>query len=107
VVGAALLLVYAGAIGVNLLRGRRDIDCGCTLQHRPIGGWMIFRNGLLAALLLTLAWPVSNRPLGWPDMATITATLLVMTLLYVSADLLLGRRGRSVFCTIESRRPAR
>src|SRR5581483_3846048 len=29
--GAALLVIYAAAIGINLARGRRDIDCGCTV----------------------------------------------------------------------------
>lgn len=91
IAGAVLLLIYAAAIGVNLLRGRRDIDCGCTLQHRPIGAWMIVRNVLLAALLLSLALPVSGRPLGLPDLAMVAAALLVITLLYASADLLLGR----------------
>jgi hypothetical protein len=91
VAGGALLSVYALAIGVNLLRGRRDLDCGCTLQHRPIGGWMIVRNLVLGALLLIAALPVSNRPLGVPDIATILATLLVTALLYMAADLLLGR----------------
>ena len=27
---AALLALYAGAIAINLIRGRRDIDCGCA-----------------------------------------------------------------------------
>lgn len=91
VAGAALLLCYAVAIGVNLLRGRRDIDCGCTMQPRPIGGWMIVRNTLTAAALLSLALPVSDRPLAWLDGASIAAALLAAVLLYLSADLLLGR----------------
>lgn len=91
VAAAALLLVYAVAIGINLLRGRRDLDCGCTFQHRPIGSWMIVRNLVLSALLLTAALPVSTRALGLPDIATILATLLVAALLYMAADLLLGR----------------
>jgi Methylamine utilisation protein MauE len=91
VAAAVLLLSYAAAIGINLHRGRRDIDCGCTMQPRPIGGWMIVRNVLMAGALLTLALPVSERPLAWLDGATICAALLAATLLYLSADLLLGR----------------
>ena len=30
VAAAVLLLVYAAAIGANLARGRRHIDCGCS-----------------------------------------------------------------------------
>ena len=35
---ALLLALYAGAIGVNLARGRRDIDCGCggPASRQPI-----------------------------------------------------------------------
>ena len=91
IAGAALLAAYATAIGINLGRGRRDLDCGCTFQHRPIGGWMIARNLVLSGLLLIAAFPVSHRPLGVPDVVTIVATLLVAALLYLSADLLLGR----------------
>ena len=36
--GCALLLAYAGAIAVNLRRGRRDLDCGCSgpYDRRPV-----------------------------------------------------------------------
>lgn len=102
VAGAALLLVYAGAIGLNLRRGRRDIDCGCTFQHRPIGGWMVVRNSLLAAALLVLTLPTGERPLGWADGATILAALLVATILYASADLLLGRPALRQGYTMDS-----
>ncbi|MEJ1962727.1 MAG: MauE/DoxX family redox-associated membrane protein [Gammaproteobacteria bacterium] len=91
-VGAsALLSLYALAIGVNLRRGRRDIDCGCTFQQRPIGGWMIARNLALGAFGLLAALPVSNRPLDTPDFVTVVATLLPAALLYIAADLLFGR----------------
>ena len=53
VTGAALLLLYATAIGVNLRRGRHDLSCGCggPDERRPIAAWMVVRNLLLAALL--------------------------------------------------------
>ena len=52
VTGAALLLLYATAIGVNLLRGRHDLSCGCggPDERRPIAAWMVVRNLLLATL---------------------------------------------------------
>lgn len=53
---ATLLILYAGAIGLNLARGRRRIDCGCSwgrtgggLSHR-----LILRNLVLAGLAVVL-----------------------------------------------------
>lgn len=93
VVGASLLLVYAAAIAINLRRGRGDLDCGCTLQRRPIGAWMVTRNSVLATAALSLVIPTSNRTIQFADAATIVVALCVIMLLYAAADLLLGRSG--------------
>jgi len=93
VIGAGLLLAYGLAIAINLVRGRREIDCGCSLRRRPIGRWMVARNLIFAAVLLVIALPVAPRALGVGDIATIAAGLLVLALLYGSLDLLLGRPG--------------
>jgi hypothetical protein len=90
--GAGLLLVYGAGIAINLTRGRREIDCGCSLRRRPIGRWMVVRNALLAAALLVCAAPIAERPLGVTDVVTIGAGLLVLILLYAALDLLLGRK---------------
>ena len=47
-----LLCIYMAAIAVNLLRGRRNIDCGCggPAQKQTISEWMIARNGILLLL---------------------------------------------------------
>ncbi|MEP7245739.1 MAG: MauE/DoxX family redox-associated membrane protein [Gammaproteobacteria bacterium] len=89
--GAGLLLLYSGAIAVNLSRGRRDMDCGCGLQPRTIGSWMVVRNIFLAAALLLLLIPELHRGFRLMDLATIAGGLIVTSLLYASADLLLGR----------------
>ena len=91
--GAALLLAYAAAIAVNLGRGRRDLDCGCggPRERRPIGAWMVWRNIVLAALLGTLLLPWTQRPLGAADALTIGAGTAVAALLYLCAEVLLGR----------------
>ena len=91
VIGAGLLFAYGAAIAINLIRGRREIDCGCSLRRRPIGRWMVVRNLIFAAALLVTALPVAPRALGSGDLATIAAGLLVLALLYGSLDLLLGR----------------
>ena len=91
--GTGLLLLYALAMAVNLVRGRRELSCGCggPNERRPIGTWMLWRNLLLAAALglLTLPWAV--RPLQLVDLLTVGAGVAVVALLYMSADGLLAR----------------
>lgn len=56
---AGLLVTYAGAISINLLRGRTHIDCGCGDAPQLLSGWLVLRNliltgGALALLPVTL-----------------------------------------------------
>jgi hypothetical protein len=64
---ALLLTVFAWAMTVNLLRGRRHIDCGCfqgTLKQ-PLRWILVIRNTLLVLLIgASLAAP-PGRPDGW------------------------------------------
>jgi len=46
---ALLLLAYASAMGVNLLRGRNDVDCGCGGTPMPISWAAVARNLALGA----------------------------------------------------------
>ncbi len=88
---AVLLLVYATAIGVNLVRGR-DIDCGCAgpAARRPIGAGLVARNVLLAAAALAGMAPLHARPLVWMDGVTVVAAVLALSALYGAADHLLA-----------------
>jgi hypothetical protein len=90
--GAALLALYAGAIAINLHRGRNELSCGCggPDERRPIAPWMVWRNLLLAALLAALLAPWSARPLDGSDALTIGAGTVITALLYMSLDRLLG-----------------
>ena len=49
VTAAVLLVSYAMAIGVNLGRGRRELDCGCSwgASGQAIAWGLVFRNGLM------------------------------------------------------------
>jgi hypothetical protein len=100
-IGAGLMLIYGSAIAVHLIRGRREIDCGCSLQRRPIARWMVVRNLIFAAMLSALTLGIAERPLGIGDAATITAGVFVLALLYVSFDLLLGRTDAGRTVTLE------
>ena len=67
----ALLCAFAIAMGINLARGRREIDCGCFqsgLRQRLSVG-LIMRNLLLSAALTPLFAAATPfvQPLQWVD----------------------------------------
>ncbi len=96
VVAAALLAVYSLAISVNLVRGRLDIDCGCSgpAIRQTLNAWLVVRNvGFLAVALLTL--PVSNpRPLSFLDWFTTFAAVITFVLIYSAASYLSAAKSR-------------
>jgi uncharacterized membrane protein YphA (DoxX/SURF4 family) len=49
----ALLLLFALAMGINLRRGRRHIDCGCfqSALKQTLSWTLVMRNAVLALLL--------------------------------------------------------
>lgn len=83
-----LLALYGAAIGVNLMRGRRHIDCGCTpaSARRPISGWLVVRNVVLVAVALTGLVPVYARPFLWVDAVTVLGATAVLAALYASIE---------------------
>ena len=91
-VSAALLALYAAAIAVNLARGRRHLDCGCTgpALRRPISGWLVLRNLALVAIALADLAPVSMRPLVWIDHLTVAAATAAFAACWLATDRLLA-----------------
>ena len=66
---AALLLVFAFAMAVNLMRGRRHIDCGCfqgTLKQ-TLRWSLVARNGVIALLIGMTAAAPSLRAGWWAE----------------------------------------
>jgi hypothetical protein len=101
---AALLCLYALAIGINLARGRTNIDCGCFGSHRGegIAGWMVVRNGSLAIVASVLWLPFGARPLSLEE--TMLALGLVTTLGFLYPVLAVVLRGRGHGESAPSRR---
>jgi Methylamine utilisation protein MauE len=89
---ATLFVIYAAAIGINLTRGRRDLDCGCTAFGRrsPIAGWMLVRNSILAVVAVLASAPTMSRALTLTDALTVAGGLCVLTFIYLAADALLA-----------------
>jgi len=80
--GAALLLVvFAAAMAINILRGRRHIDCGCfqSALKQTLNWTLVVRNAGLAMLLLV---PATVADGGLPEAGTVEA-LLMSTVLFV------------------------
>jgi len=93
VLAALLLAVYALAMGVNLLRGRRDLDCGCMGPgaRSTVGPGLVVRNLLLIAVALAAGFvPVHARALVWVDFVTVALAIAVLAALYASAERLLA-----------------
>jgi len=87
-----LLIAYGLGIGVNLARGRRELDCGCGTigTRRAIAGWMVWRNVLLLLALATAALPWISRPFDGADVLTVAGGVAAFAVLYVAIDQLLG-----------------
>ncbi len=94
-IGAALLLIaYAAAIGINLIRGRSYIDCGCGGAAHPLSWGLVVRNGVLAMAALAVSGPTAERTLGWLDAFTLIAGVLAFYVAYLMVDELLRQASR-------------
>lgn len=85
---AALLVVYASAIGLNLMRGRSDIDCGCSFggSGERLTPALIARNFGLAIFALIAAAPTGARGLGLLDITSIALFALSSAALYAAFE---------------------
>jgi uncharacterized membrane protein YeiB len=87
--GTALLAAtYAIAIGVNLRRGRRDLDCGCLGAggREALSWWLVARNVVVTAIALASLGPPLARPLGWVDAVTAIGLFAFAVLGWIAAD---------------------
>jgi len=89
---AALLAAYALAIAINLWRGRRDMDCGCSgpNQPQPLRPVLLLRNAGLVALALIAAQPPLAREMGAADLMLSILASATLLLLYTAIDTLLA-----------------
>jgi Methylamine utilisation protein MauE len=89
---AILLALFAGAMAINLMRGRRDIDCGCfaTVLRQRLSWPLVLRNLLLAALALLVVPGLGARGLGWLDLVTVGCASTALVSVYAAASRLFG-----------------
>ena len=82
----ALLMLFAMAMGINLARGRLEIDCGCfqgALRQR-ISGWLVARN----CLYVTLLGVAYSSPPNIPEPALVLNGVLAGIGLFIAAQCL-------------------
>jgi len=94
--GALLLTLYAIAIGINLARGRRDIDCGCTgpATRQLLSGWLLVRNGTLVVLALAGTAVSQDRGMAMADWIVVALGVTAAVALYAAVNQLMANAPR-------------
>lgn len=92
----AVLAFVTGAVAINLLRGRTDIDCGCggPGQRQRLSWRLVVRNVALLAACALAAAPASARTVVWLDAFTATFAAAALWFVYAAADELLSGAQR-------------
>ncbi|WP_321939642.1 MauE/DoxX family redox-associated membrane protein [Paraburkholderia sp. J8-2] len=98
---AALFVLFAFALGINVARGRTNIDCGCN-GFRQTGspaahsiGWAHVARVLLLATLAVLAgMPQSVRTVVWFDYLSVLGATLFAVAAFFTLDVLLANRPK-------------
>jgi len=92
-----LLLLFTGAIGINLMRGRVNIDCGCfgPLLRQALSGWLLLRNIFLMILAAPMLLPENGRVIEALDLPTIVLGAATMVTLYASANFAIGNAPKT------------
>lgn len=84
---AVLLTIYSGAIAVNLLRGRTDIDCGCGAAGTRLSPALVARNAVATLAAVGAAVPSVPRDLLWLDATTVLGGVACGMLLFHAAGI--------------------
>lgn len=91
-----LLLSYAAAIGINLLRGRMSIDCGCGGAGQGISRLHVIRNVVLALCALPAMATTSQGPTGFEFSIVTAGCVLAVWFIFLAFDQLLGNRTHAL-----------
>jgi hypothetical protein len=91
-----LLAIYSVGIAINLLRGRRTLECGCapSTYRQPLSEWLLLRNAVLIAAALALTLPRAPRALAWLDAITFGGMVAAGSAAWVATQQLLALAPR-------------
>ncbi len=87
---AALLIAYAMAMGINLARGRVNLDCGClgVGRRQAVRWWMVTRNIVIATFALIAGQPMLVREITVLDAITVVCAAVSLAFLYAAHNVL-------------------
>ena len=87
---AFMLLAYGAAIGLNLRRGRREIDCGCGTGRsgEGISAWHIWRNLGFVVLLAFGSAQSSAAASGGKILLAAAAASLLFVIYHAAGELI-------------------
>lgn len=96
VLALGLLALVTAAVIWNLLRGRRDISCGCGgIEDDQTLSWTLaFRNALLALLVFASVADAPARTLVWLDYLSVAFGAASLYGIYVLANQLIANQPR-------------
>lgn len=92
-IAAVLLGLYAGAMTINLLRSRSEIDCGCGGPGQPISWALVVRNLVLVVALIPAAAGLA-APVSIPEALAVWAVAVAAMGVWVAADQLSANATR-------------
>jgi len=94
--GLIILCAVSLAVVINLLRGRRDIDCGCggASGDQTLSWPLVGRNAVLGCLLAIGALKAAPRALAAPDVTVALFAGLAALGLYAASNQLLANAPR-------------
>ena len=89
---AALLLVYAGLMASQVLRGETDMQCGCAGPDSQLGiSWgLVIRNGVCAGLALLALTADDAAAVGWAGLCLSLFIALFAVLVYETSEQLIS-----------------
>jgi Methylamine utilisation protein MauE len=96
-IAAALLALYAGAISINLVKGRDDLDCGCggrSAFTQRISWALVIRNCVLAIFALATASPIASRSVSVVDITTVVFATIAVICIYASIEQAIANQHR-------------
>lgn len=84
IITAGLLVLYGVFIALNVAKGNRLQDCGCSFGtvRQGISYRLVIRNAVLAALAAVLAVPVGKREVSPTEIVALLLLMLFMVLIF-------------------------
>jgi uncharacterized membrane protein YphA (DoxX/SURF4 family) len=91
-VAVVLLASYGVAIAVNLVRGRRTLECGCapSAYRQPLSEWLLLRNAALIGVCCLSLARSDARPFVAVDWWTVAGAVVAGAMVWSAATRLLA-----------------